>query len=176
MNNNVKAVNEVTAVTTATTARDEIIIARGNVLNDLAGLEKKWEILERISGKKFPLNWKKRSIKKVQAEKPELTETLNKCKEHLFTNLATLNTSLDKEELKKIKKERLDTFLSKEESLIKAARIDAKIINGDGDDTSLDVLLEAEKINREKIKEAQEILEKEKFQLRLEAIAFLKNL
>lgn len=168
-----KAITE-TEVIIGTEAREKIIAERGKVLNNLANIEKKWQVLENVSEQKFEINWKKRSIKKVRAEKPELQKTINKCKEHLFTELARLNALLDQNEIQSLRKSRLDAFLKKEEAIIKATRIDSQIINGSR--VGLDVLLEAEKINKEKIKELTEKVENEKFQIKLEAMSFLNSL
>lgn len=155
-------------------SRDEVTKKRSEVLNNLANLEKKWYVLEAISEQKFPLNWKKRSIRKVCSEKPELIKVINKSKLVLFTELNRLNSLLDKEELNKLKQDRYDTYISKEQNLIKDSKINGKIINGDK--TPLDVLLEAERLNKEKIKAANEKLEQEKYQLQLEALSFLDSL
>lgn len=176
-----KAVPAVTVIEAVVSAVEKTAVVekttrekRSEVLNSLANLEKKWYTLEKVSENVFPLNWKKRSIRKVSGEKPELIKIINRCKKNLFMELQNLNSLLDKEELSKIKKDRYDIYLSKEQNLIKSMRIDGKIINGD--EIPLDVLLEAERINNKKIKEQNEILADEKYQLQLEALNFLDNL
>jgi hypothetical protein len=164
---------------TEKTIKDETMKKRSEVINNLANLEKSWSVLEKQSGKKFPLNWKKLSIRKVASMQPEITTTLNSCKEKLFTELAILNSKLDADELNKMIKDRYDTYLSKEENLIKHAKLEFAIgTDGKINDTNvpLDTLLKAKDINRKKISELNESLKEKQIELELEAISLLKSL
>ena len=159
--------------------RDEILKERSNIVNKLANIEKKWQILENVSSQSFPLNWKKLSIKKVANLQPSLKTTINKCKEVLFTELALLNSQLDADEISQMVKDRYDKYLSKEQNLIKDSKIEFALATDskvNGIEVPLDALLKAKSINRKKIAEIKHELEVTQVELELEALNLLKNL